>query len=160
MSMAGRSIASLVTFDVGENTSYGIFRIVVRSVLIALLLFIGYTGYEGWHNEYIPGFLEVGAVISFLMWGSERIWKITVMPMIAQFPWWGGLASKLPFWFLGGGIGYTAGMLTAKKLGLLIVYDRPVEMLFLFGGKFGMTIQLVASVIAYRMAKQEKEQAR
>jgi len=144
----------------GSRARSGILSITVWAVVIAVLLFTGYAGYEGWHGEFIPGFLYVGTMLSCFFWGSQRLWTIAVMPIVAGHQRWVEFVSRIPFWCMAGGIGYTAGMLSAAKLGLLIVQDRPVELLFVFGGKFGIAVQCAASVIMYRNTKREKERAR
>ncbi|MBI1804297.1 MAG: hypothetical protein HYR77_07505 [Ignavibacteria bacterium] len=148
--MDDHRISSFISFDTPVSPVTGMLRISVWSVAIACLLSVGYAGYEGWHRECIPGFLVVDAMFSFFLWGAHRQWTITMTPMIKRVPRWIARMTKFPFWYIAGGIGYVCGMLVAKELDLLIVYDRPVKLLFFFGGKFAIAVQLTVSLVFYR----------
>ena len=135
-----------------ERPLLGVFRATVYGAAIALVLTImNYFIIEfQWYNLF--GFLLVGIGISLFGWGSDRLWHSTISKMVMNPFSVLAYSSRLPFWFIAGGIGYTLGMLIAKKYGLLAMYDVPVKQLFQYGGKVGCVIQIPVQIIAHRSA--------
>jgi len=155
--MDGRNLIPLFSFDAGVRKSTGALRIIAWALAMALCLCTGYVAYEGWQIGLMVAFLVVGTVCATLLWTSHMIWSITITPMIREAPFWVSIATKIPFWYMAGGVGYTSGMLMAKILGLLFVYDQPVGLLFAFGGKFAVAVQIVALLILLGIAGRGKD---
>jgi len=93
-------------------------------------------------SDHLLGYLLLGACIALFGWGGNRLWQVTVGMMTVAFPPWAAYASRIPFWYLCGGMGYVLGLLVAKRYALLTVYDIPVRPLFQFGGLLGIATQL------------------
>jgi hypothetical protein len=64
-----------------------------------------------------------------------------------------GYATRLPFWYFGGGISYTVGLLFAGKFGLLGVWDQPVAGHFDFGGRIGCLVQIPLQLWQYKLLR-------
>ncbi len=123
---------------------FAITRIIFSTCVIAVLLIASNIVYGNvpW-TGHVSGYVVVGCFVALCFWGSERVWRATVMPMTKN-PFRGfDLATQLPFWYFAGALGYTLGLIVAKKFGLLIVYDVPVKPFFLFGGVCGTIFQII-----------------
>ncbi|MBI1805959.1 MAG: hypothetical protein HYR76_02770 [Ignavibacteria bacterium] len=72
--------------------------------------------------------------------GVERIWNLTVKEMLRNPLSWYALLTRIPFWFMAGGMGYLIGLLLAKRFGLLDFYEVPVKPLFVVGARLGMGV--------------------
>ncbi len=123
---------------------FAIARIIFSTVVVAVLLVSSNIVYGNvpW-TDHIPGYIVVGCIVAIFFWGSERVWRTTVMPMMKNSSGWFDLATQLPFWYFAGALGYTLGLIVVKKFGLLIVYDIPIKPFFLFGGAYGTIFQMI-----------------
>ena len=156
MSMEDHKPRVIPTSHVVSRSAEGIFRLLFMAVLMAVLLCVGFTYYNGWHTEFVVGYIFVGAILAVFLRLSHQVWKITVKPFITVSARWIVLFTKIPFWYMAGGIGYTIGQLIAKKFGILDVVDRPVNSLFGFGVKFAVTLQLIQAAFNYRNKNRER----
>ena len=123
---------------------FAITRIIFSTCVIAFLLISSNIVYGNapW-TDHISGYVVVGFIVAIFFWGSERIWRTTVMPMTKNWSDRFRLATQLPFWYFAGALGYTLGLIIVKKFGLLIVFDVPIKPFFLFGGMCGAIFQLI-----------------
>lgn len=130
--------------------------VIARSGMIALIVAATLAwsnvlyGNRPW-SDHISGYLLVGGGVMSLGWGLDRLWYSTVALMIPKPFSFAGYISRLPFWYFSGAIGYVLGLLTAKKLNLLTVYDIPVKSLFFFGGNIGILIQILLHLWLYKI---------
>ena len=118
---------------------------------IGIVLLIGSLLYGGDGVDHLIGFIIVGDAVSFSGWGAERLWYSTIAKMVMKPFSLLAYATRIPFWYMAGGIGYTMGMLIAKKLGLLTAYDIPVKNVFDLGGWIGVVVQVPLQVRLYWM---------
>ena len=98
--------------------------------------------------------LLVGAMMSAAAWGTVRLLdsmmpKMTIEPSSLR-----GFVLRLPFLYVAGGIGYTSGMVIAKKIGLAGFYDIPIQPVFVFGARTEILLLLALQLFSYyRLAK-------
>lgn len=137
-------MSSTTLRDRTHSHLFAITRIIFSTVVIAVLLVSSNIVYGNvpW-TDHISGYLIIGFIVALFFWGSERVWRTTVMPMTKNSFGWFNLATQLPFWYFAGALGYTLGLIVVKKFGLLIVYDVPIKPFFLFGGACGTIFQII-----------------
>ena len=121
------------------------------SVIALILTVMNYYIIKFRWSNY-AGFLLVGYCMVLLGWGSNRLWHDSIRVMVKNPVSMLAYTSRLPFWYLAGGMGYTLGMLMAKKYGLLSIYDMPVKLLFRFGGILGCIFQLSQNILQRRLS--------
>jgi hypothetical protein len=146
-------LTSLLLQRPAERALLGTLRNLVYGMLIGVLLnvFSVFSGESRWEDAF--GYLLIGNGLSFLGWGAERLWFSTVSRMLKEpFSWYGYL-TRLPFWYIAGGIGYLTGLLVAKKLGLIYVYEIPVKRLFVVGGKTEIILQALLQMRVYLLVR-------
>lgn len=120
-------------------------------VVLTLLFWVIHSvlGLVHWHS--FAGYLIVAIMISFTGWAADRVWYATVEGMLKKPMAFIGYVTRVPFWYIAGGIGYVLGMLTAKRCGFMGFYDIPVEPLFALGGKLSCLLQIPLQVLGYRV---------
>ncbi len=89
----------------------------------------------------------------YFEWGSDYLWFTTIATMIEKPFGWLAYLTRIPFWWIGGGIGYTIGLLISKKLGLFNINEIPIILFFIFGGNLGMLIQAILQIRVHRILK-------
>ena len=120
-------------------------KAILRNFAYGITLAIPITFYRlmnhgsQWYE--FPGFVLAGCGVVFVGWGVERLWLSAVAQVIARPFSFFGFATRLPFWYIGGGVGYCVGMLFGKKLGVLWFYDIPVKSIFTEGARMGCLFQ-------------------
>lgn len=115
----------------------------VMGMLFGVIFIAGYAYHEILSFRSLGALVIVGLSVSVFLWGSFRLWSFTIAPMLGERRSLGHLLTRIPYWFIAGGIGYTLGLLVMKKTGFLDVRDIPVKDLFIFGGKFSAGMELV-----------------
>ncbi|MBI4809979.1 MAG: hypothetical protein HY800_00735 [Ignavibacteriales bacterium] len=124
-----------------ERPLPGIFRNIILGIIIGIFLtIIGiFRGWSGWHE--IISYFICGILISFFGWGAERLWYSIVAGMMQKpFSMYAYL-TRLPLWWIAGGIGYTIGMLFSLKMNFIYINDIPVKNIFFYGGFIGILFQ-------------------
>ncbi len=128
------------------------------SVIVRLLLAVGLTAaFHGVfgvvHWQRWLAYPCIGITIASMEWGGERIWHLTVGRLAecsgGPLNW----LTRIPFWFLAGGIGYAGGMLAAKKMFLIGFYDIPVKPIFMVGGAIGFAVQSLSVIVEFIHAR-------
>lgn len=132
-----------------ERPAGGILRCSVTGVIIGILLLLdsGLTAISTWPR--ISGLLVTGLSIAFTGWGAERLWYSMLGRMFLRPLKWYAYLTRLPFWFIAGGIGYILGLLASENYGWLSVQDIPVRSLFITGGYYGMMMQIFMQIRIY-----------
>ncbi|HMD13510.1 MAG TPA: hypothetical protein VKI62_02700 [Bacteroidota bacterium] len=123
---------------------FAITRIFFSALVVGVLLISSNIVYGNapWTN-HIFGYAVVGIIVALFFWGSERVWRFTIIPM-AKKPLAGfDLVTQLPFWCFAGALGYTLGLIVVKKCSLLTVYEIPIKHFFWFGGIWGTIFQII-----------------
>ncbi|MDI6766677.1 MAG: hypothetical protein QME52_07635 [Bacteroidota bacterium] len=131
--------------NIARNFFYGLLASVV-------LLIIDYTFSQSSGNNII-GYLLCGWSIMYFEWGSEHLWFTTIAAMIEKPFGWLAYLTRIPFWWIAGGMGYTIGLLFSKKLGLFNINEIPIILFFIFGGNLGIIIQVFLQFRVYRILK-------
>jgi len=88
-------------------------------------------GTAGWNQ--LPGFLPAAFTLALSGWACERVWHAGVAPFVRGLSEWGTCLTRIPFWFMAGGMGATIGILIAKKYAVLDIQDIPVKPIFAQG---------------------------
>ena len=137
----------------GERPLLGTLKNLFYGIVIGLFLTLINHWFDVTRLEDVFGYLFVGCGLSFFGWGAERLWYSTVATMIKHPFAWYAYITRLPFWYIAGGIGYTFCLLIAKKSGLLSVNEIPIKLYFMFGGKVEVFIQLVFQIRVHQFLK-------
>ena len=132
-----------------EHPVHGILRNLLYGVLLGAVLGLFQTISGELNRAEITGYLVIGNGITFFGWGADRIWFFTAAKMMKNPFSWAAYLTRVPFWCIAGGIGYTLGILLSKKFGLLEVYDIPIKPLFTSGGEIEIAAQVLLQMAAY-----------
>ena len=98
-------------------------------------------------EQYVSGFfsaaslwsfLLAGAAVSYALWGADRLWMSTLAPYLGRpfSPW--AYASRLPLWYVAGGIALESSLLALRAAGLCELYGVPAAALFDAGARVGV----------------------
>jgi hypothetical protein len=111
----------------------------LNGLVLALALFAwDYLRFRYLSEDFWAYPLE-GLCIAAFAAGGHYLWKTFVRPMAGERllqP-----VSRIPFWLMAGGMGCVAGLLLAKKFGLVPIYERPIRSFFLHGAAAGLILQ-------------------
>jgi len=141
--MAVHDLIRLLLYRPMERLPFGVLRNGLMGLAFGLMLIGGYAMYEPVSRNSLAVLIIVGLTISMFLWGSYRLWSFTIAPIIGTEKKFIAPITRLPYWFIAGGISYTLGLLCMKKWNLMNVQDIPVKNLFLFGGKFSAAVMIV-----------------
>ncbi len=119
---------------------------VAVSAAVAVLNFI-YGLYE-WAT--VPAYAIIGYTIIFSGLAAEELWSSAFAKLFRTPLTVPAILSRVPFWMLAGGIGYTVALLVCKKAGLLGVYEIPVWYIFYLGAKTGGCTNFILVIIKNR----------
>jgi hypothetical protein len=151
--MTGREREMLLLRSPWERPAPALAMSVLYGALIAVLLTLMnyYVIVFRWSN--VLGFLFAGVGVALLTWGSNRLWHSTVSKMMRDPFSLVAYATRAPFWYIAGGMGYVLGMYVAGNRGMLEMYTVPARQLFRFGGILGCVVQVPAQVLSsYRFS--------
>ncbi len=99
------------------------------------------------------GWLLIGVSLSFFGWGTERLWYSMISPIFSRpFSWYAYL-TRIPFWYIAGGVGYSLGLVLAKSFCFRDVELIPMKSHFADGGLIGVIFQAVLQVRVYFTAR-------
>lgn len=149
MSTAARDLPWLLLYHPAPRPSRGALRTISAGIFFSLVLLAGYLFFRQCSIGAIEGEMIAGITVSVFLWGSFSVWRHTVQPLLHGRGTLLRALTRLPFWFMAGGMGYTVAMLTAELAGMLPVRDRPAAALFLSGGEWFAGIQLVWEMVNY-----------
>ncbi len=99
--------------------------------------------------QYILGILLISSSLFYFGWAVERLWYATIYQMIANPYSFKAFLTRIPFWFIGGGIGFSLSNLFAYKFGLVYISIVPQSNLFLMGGILECILQIPSQIIWY-----------
>lgn len=143
-----------------ERPSGGILRCLAVGICVGVLLLADMSIMSTSPFLRFTGLIITGWSLAFFGWGTERLWYNTIGQMFLRPVAWYAYLTRLPFWFIGGGIGYTFGLLVSERCGLLSVQDIPVKPLFVSGSYFGLLLQFVLQVRIYRFVRRDHRMKR
>ena len=143
---------------VGSDTlppALRLFRIAMVGVMAAFSVAIWpiAIGEFQWGNLIVYG-LE-GMSISVLWWGAERLWLSTVGGMVRNPSRMLAYLTRLPLWYMAGGIGTTLAFLIAVKTGSIDLPTAPIKPVFVVGGKVGVLVGALASIPQFRKGSKQ-----
>jgi hypothetical protein len=92
--------------------------------------------------------LLLGAFITASCWCAARIWQATIRNAFHSRGAIRAAVSQLPFWFLGGGIGYCTGIVCLKAWGAVDVQDNPFRPMFIAGAETGIIVSGILTVLS------------
>ena len=148
--VTGRELEARLLQGPGERSLRGSLRDLLYGTVAAILISL-YAFVSGENiAQHFLGYVLAGNGISFFGWGAERLWYSTISKMVNNPFSWIAYLTRVPFWYLAGGIGFTLGWLVAKKLGMAEIQDIPVKHLFDAGGKIECCLQLPLQVVFFR----------
>ncbi len=132
--MNPRELESSLLSSRWERPDAALLISLVYGTLIAVVLTLlnYYVLVFRWQN--VIGFLPAAIGSTLLMWGSNRLWHSTISKMLDDPFAPAAFISRIPFWYLAGGMGYLIGILVAIRLGMMTMYYVPARSLFHFGG--------------------------
>jgi hypothetical protein len=142
-STAGHELAALLLERPSERPLLGTLRNLAYGMIAGLVLnlYNVFSGAARWEDAF--GYLLIGNGLAFFGWGGERLWYATLSPMLRNPFSLTAYASRLPFWYIAGGMGYVAGLVAAKKAGLVGIYEVPIKSFFVAGGEVGILMQVI-----------------
>jgi hypothetical protein len=125
-------------------------------VVVGIVLFgieVSHTGIS-WLN--IGWYVCLGSCMMFFGSVSDGVWNAMFVPMARRPFTWYVILTKVPFWFMAGGIGYVVGVVVIKKIGWLSVYEFPIQSFFITGAIVFCPVQFFAHWRAHRALTQQK----
>jgi hypothetical protein len=149
MSMAARDLPWLLLYHPAPHLVSGVLRTIGSGVFFAVILCSGYLFYGDLSLAAAGTHLLAGMTVSVFLWGSMTVWRHTVQPLLHGRGTMLRGVTRLPFWFMAGGMGYTCAMLTVASARFFPVRDRPAALLFLAGGEWFAAIQLMWETVNY-----------
>ncbi len=100
--------------------------------------------------KYIFGIFLISCSLFYFGWGSERLWYATISNMIDNPFSFTAIITRIPFWFISGGIGFSLSSLLAYKYGLVYISVVSQSNIFLLGGFLECFLQIPNQIIWYR----------
>ncbi len=80
-------------------------------------------------------------------WCAVRVWSATLGAAFRGRGAAVALGSQVPFWFLGGGIGYCAGVVCLKAWGVIDIRDNPFQPVFFAGAWTGIIASALPAIL-------------
>ena len=146
--MGERNWRGILTAQTGTLSMCNLVRsLFLGSTLAVVLLVVNiFVGNVPWWT--LHGYIIVGLSISFVEWGAERLWQRTIGLMMPDAFSLMSYATRLPFWYFAGGVGYTVVLLCCKRFGIMGAYDTPVRDMFNVGAWAGIVSQLLIHLVS------------
>lgn len=147
---SGRDEIRHVLTQPGERPARALGWRTLTGFAVALLV-AGVQLFTGIFRTATPAsFLIVGVCVSLLLWGADRVWFSMAAPMFSRPFSIPAYVTRLPFWYIAGGIAFEASVLAAQALGLLTLYEMPMRMLFDAGARIGVASAVGLEAWRYR----------
>lgn len=153
---SGRLFEKYLLQDKRQRPVHGFLRNLLFSLGSACTAAIGLTIIGNKiSTEYLAGIFIISSGIFFFGWGVERLWYASVSKMVKNPFSLLAYLTRIPFWFVGSGIGLSLPVLFAYKWGLIYISVIPQCSLFLLGGIIGCLVQIPLQLQVLRfLAKQ------
>jgi hypothetical protein len=118
------------------------------AVTAGILLLAQYrSGFFEWASP--AAYLIAGFSIALCNWGADRLWFSTVggmFPKPFSFP---AYCSRVPFWYLAGGLAFESALLATRAAGLAGLYGIPVRQIFDTGALVGVLAGALEQAAGY-----------
>lgn len=140
---SGRLLEKYLLQDKSQRPVHGFLRNLLYSLgsVCSAAISLAIIGYEI-NAEYLAGIFIISSGIFFFGWGAERLWYASVSKMVKNPFSRLAYLTRIPFWFVGSGIGFSLPVLFAYKWGLIYISIVPQGSLFLLGGIIGCLVQI------------------
>lgn len=121
--VSGRIIEKLLLQRKSERPLRGFLRNLLYSFGASSLIFIVYifVNIKPDFNFFL-GIFIISCGLFFLGWGVERLWYSTISKMMNNPFSLIAFLTRIPFWFIAGGIGFSFPLLFANKYELLYIF--------------------------------------
>ena len=133
-------------------------RALGRSILFGLpiAVLVGFVQvFTGFFESASPAaILLIGISVSMLLWGADRLWFSMIAPMFQSPFSLPAYISRLPFWYVAGGIAFETAVLASKSLGWLATYGIAVKFDFDMGARIGVVSACLLHGVLYRSVQQ------
>lgn len=151
---AGREQIRRVLSDPREKPVRALGRSLLVAVPIALLtglvqIFVGYFA-----SASPAAVLLMGFALSLMLWGADRLWFSMVAPMFRRPFSIPAYLSRVPFWYLAGGIAFEAAVIASRSFGWLETYGIPAKYDFDMGARIGVLSAALLQAALFRTVQQ------
>lgn len=119
----------------------------------ALLISLYHWFWNSFRYDMPELYVAGGMAVSFACWIAERIWITVVGPMHRDPFSAPAYLTRIPFWWLAGGIGYVAGITVAKIALPINFYEVPIKIYFFIGAFAGIFTRLTMQIRVYGILK-------
>ena len=126
--------------ETGRLASRGPAAILILGVVNAFAVYVLHAFFGSVHSWQPLGYVVIGVSISCIEVGADRLWSNQVAATFNMTSPVSAFFTRVPFWYLAGGMGYASGMLFSKRFELMKFYDIPVKPIFVFGGWVGIAL--------------------
>ena len=123
------------------------------TVINAIVVFIVQHALGIIHWSAFGANIFIGAMMSIVIWAAERLLNSMMNRMMMEPLSLRGFVLRLPFLYVASGIGYTGGMVIAKKIELIGFYDIPIKPVFVLGAGMGIVVLLAFHLLSYYLSK-------
>ncbi len=151
---SGREQIKRVLSHPSERPVRALGRSFLVTIPISLLVGILQVFYGFFPSASPWACLLIGAALSMLLWGADRLWFSMVAPMFQRPFSLPAYVSRIPFWYVAGGIAFESAVLASRSLGWLTRYDLPVKVDFDLGARLGVLSAALLQAALYRWVQQ------
>lgn len=100
--------------------------------------------------RYVLAVIIIACFIFYLGWGTERLWYAYISPLLPLPFSFHSYLTRIPFWFIGGGVAVSFSTLIVYKLNLLdLVTWTKQYSIFIFGGILNISLQIPLQFYTY-----------
>ncbi|MBI5021651.1 MAG: hypothetical protein HZB59_09455 [Ignavibacteriales bacterium] len=136
------------------------FRTLLWNILLGVEVSVVLISYHFiWHSfrsDLIQLYVLSGMSISFFCWGADRFWVTIISPLTNDPFSSSAYISRIPLWWLAGGIGYVSGIVLSKIFFPIDFYEVPIKIYFFVGAFAGIFSQLTIQIRVYRILQSNK----
>jgi hypothetical protein len=152
--LSGREQIKRVLADPRERPVRALARCLVVGVVIALVAAVVQL-FTGFFERAAPGaFLLIGLTMSFTLWGADRLWFGMIAPIFHRPFSIPAYISRLPFWYVAGGIAFEAAVLCSVSLDWIATYGIAVKYDFDLGARLGVFSAGLLQLALYQTVQQ------
>ncbi len=149
--ISGKLLQKLLFQRKTERPLRGILRNIAYSLGASLICFIVIKIiYWQYDFIYLLGIVIISLGFFFFGWGIERLWYYTISKITENSFSLTAYLSRIPFWYVGGGMGFSLPLLFAKKFELIYIFDVPQYQYFIIGGILQIVVQIPLQYLLYK----------
>jgi hypothetical protein len=129
---------------------------ILLGIEVSLILISYHIIWQSFRSDLIYLYAVSGMSISFFCWGAERFWFTIISPMIIDPFLLSAYISRIPLWWLAGGIGYVFGIVFSKIIFPIDFYEVPIKINFFVGTFAGILSQLTIQIRIHKILQSIK----